>query len=447
LECLDETLFGELHAISRSLLSLEEDPKYHDSGESINIRNSAASPLLCSRPLPPGGNLSEEELKSRGSLLLAILSQREFYFLSKDSREICVMFRECVKKMFDRANLPLEVNLTFPSSYNCHSNPIVISGKPISARIFKGFFLNGVKSERVNVIVKLYSASAEYSRELSNLRKLQSVCVVTLLDNSTSERPYIVLEEFGQALNRFFPTKMTSSVQLMIANQILSAISWFHDQQFVHCDLKPENILVADKGGGYYGVKLCDFENSKKINDSFPSHWDPISQKNVLLFTRLWVCPEVYLFNREILLSSLSPAPLSVEPQMDVFCVGLVLLCLLSSDSERKFSMAVLPDSEEELQNFMTKSSYIRNKILLALPSEYHELLLSLCDLNHSLRGSLAEVLDKFSSLSRTGIRNELLIQTRVNETLGRKVENIAEKADLREVTTTLSNEIWRSRS
>jgi len=364
--------------------------------------------------------------------------------------------------MFEEANISLsldsskmEMNQDTSSTespltsslYSCKSHPIEIDEEhPIRIdRVLRGFFLNGVKRERINVIIKLtpqlsesqseMKGEGEFKGELSILKRLQSNpgskspsrYIVDLLDHSSTSTgiSYLVLEEFGEPLNNFFPKKMTSAVQLTIAKHILSAVNWLHGQKIVHCDLKPDNILVRDEGGGYVNLKLCDFDSARDIGEPFPCEVgvtvvDGMTVNIPMLkFTRFWVCPEVYDFNRSNHTqsgvksispsSSSSPSTLSVTPQMDIFNVGLVLICLLSPENERSVSMTVLPENEIDFLDSLTNpdSSYLRNKVL-NLREIYHESLLSLCCFDSSQRGSLSVVLRKLESVGLTGLQNEV---------------------------------------
>ena len=230
--------------------------------------------------------------------------------------------------------------------------------------------------------------------------------------------------------------------------------------------MKPDNILVHEERGGIHHVKLCDFDSAREIGESFPSAVDDVSGVNVLKFTRLWVCPEVYHFNNKVTSqtqfvdSSSSPSSiLPVRPEMDIFSVGLVLICLLSPENERSVSMTVLPENEVELLNSLTNPSYLANKVS-CLAVEYHDSLLSLCCLDDTCRGSLFEVLRIFQRFGLTGLRTELLIQNRVNqnhieviETMVKKVdhlvdksENLPDKADLGNVAGYVVSEFLRAR-
>ena len=105
-------------------------------------------------------------------------------------------------------------------------------------RVLRGFFLNGVKRERINVIIKLtpqpslqsqseMKCEGEYNGELSILKRFQS--------NPGSKSPSRYIVDL---------LDLTSAVQLTIAKHILSAVNWLHGQKIVHCDLKPDNIII-----------------------------------------------------------------------------------------------------------------------------------------------------------------------------------------------------------
>ena len=60
-----------------------------------------------------------------------------------------------------------------------------------------------------------------------------------------------------------------------IARQLMSALSFLHQQRYIHRDVKPENVLVMDTKD--WKVKLCDFgmilptgSMARKTNNSIP---------------------------------------------------------------------------------------------------------------------------------------------------------------------------------
>jgi len=206
--------------------------------------------------------------------------------------------------------------------------------------------------------------------------------------------------------------KMKSDLRLEIAQQLLESMIWLHNQDIVHCDVKPENIvLVESHESGYYKVKLCDFDSATRIGDRFPFGIDERTGSEALKFSRLWVSPEVYLFNENYgRAGNDGDRGLPVTTAMDIFNVGLVLLCLLSVGDR-----VILPENDGERHKYLTDQSHLNRKISF-LPECYHESLTSLCCLSSSSEAHWQLLLVMFQSLSATAARAALLREKKLNE-------------------------------
>ncbi len=124
LESLTVSLFEELHVVRSGIRLLENDRKYRELTIEIENLKKIDKPKALSLTQqrlqlrfdpsnPPEGMLSEEELKSRGLIVLDRLSEREscLFQLGEGSlSEICEKFQECVVRMFKGVKLPLHVN-------------------------------------------------------------------------------------------------------------------------------------------------------------------------------------------------------------------------------------------------------------------------------------------------------------------------------------------------
>jgi len=122
LESLDVSLFQELHVIKRGIKLLEKDRKYREL--TLEIEAARRKDLKKALPLsqqrlslrynpsqPPEGMLSEEELRSRGLIVLDRLSERELFLLDlgEESSQICESYRRCLLGMFEGVNVSLSI--------------------------------------------------------------------------------------------------------------------------------------------------------------------------------------------------------------------------------------------------------------------------------------------------------------------------------------------------
>ena len=66
----------------------------------------------------------------------------------------------------------------------------------------------------------------------------------------------------GGQLKRMFKKPLSDHESSKIMKNILEAVNYIHDRDYIHRDLKPENILMAASTGN--AVKICDFGLSAK---------------------------------------------------------------------------------------------------------------------------------------------------------------------------------------
>jgi hypothetical protein len=119
------SLFEELQVVRRGMKLFEKDRKYNELTVEIEKMKKETGkfdmvkPLIQERILlqynpsnPSEGLLSEEELKSRGLIVLDALTERKSYLwdLGEDSYDICEKFRDCVLRAFGEAKLSLSLN-------------------------------------------------------------------------------------------------------------------------------------------------------------------------------------------------------------------------------------------------------------------------------------------------------------------------------------------------
>ncbi len=107
------SLFQELRVIKRGIKLLEKDQKYREL--TIEIETARRTDLKKALPLsqrlslqynpsqPPEGMPSEEELRSRGLIVLDRLSERELFLLDlgEESSQICESYRRWLLAMFE----------------------------------------------------------------------------------------------------------------------------------------------------------------------------------------------------------------------------------------------------------------------------------------------------------------------------------------------------------
>ena len=61
----------------------------------------------------------------------------------------------------------------------------------------------------------------------------------------------------GGQLDRLFKKELTERQVSEVVKNILEAVNYVHERDYIHRDLKPQNILMQDKNG--LEIKIVDF--------------------------------------------------------------------------------------------------------------------------------------------------------------------------------------------
>lgn len=116
-----------------------------------------------------------------------------------------------------------------------------------------------------------FAKRIEFSRGLEIQTKLNHPNIVRVLEMPKTELvPFAVLE-FVDGFNfRHTLTQRETFIEqaLPIVEQILRAVSYIHQQGFLHLDLKPENMILSKEGQ----IKIMDFDLSEPIKKAGYSH-------------------------------------------------------------------------------------------------------------------------------------------------------------------------------
>jgi serine/threonine-protein kinase len=153
---------------------------------------------------------------------------------------------------------------------------------------------------------------ARFSREARTLAQLEHAGIVTLYTFGTapSGDSYLVMQLVtGGSLADCAPLPVAEAVA--IARQLCDALAYAHGRGIVHRDIKPENVLLGEDGR----AKLSDFGIARLLEPAGDER--PLTRPSVVLGTPGYLAPE-------------ARAGAAVDPRMDVYALGGVLLYLLT---------------------------------------------------------------------------------------------------------------------
>lgn len=151
----------------------------------------------------------------------------------------------------------------------------------------------------------------QFLNEINILKKMDHPNIVKLYEFYEDETYFHLVTEYiagGELFDYIIHSKMLSEpIAANFMRQILSAISYCHDNNIAHRDIKPENLLL-DKEGEQAIIKIIDFGKSVEF-----THGAKLKQK----------CGNAFYVAPEILGNS------GYDEKCDVWSCGVILYILL----------------------------------------------------------------------------------------------------------------------
>lgn len=163
------------------------------------------------------------------------------------------------------------------------------------------------------------NAIARFEREGRRLRQLDHPNIVALHDiGHEATQSYIVMEYIkGLPLRHFLKKKerLTLKEFIPIAQQILSAVGYAHNQKMMLRDIKPSNIMLCEHEGKTNFVKMLDFGLAKLVDGD-----DVEVTKANVIGTAGYLAPEQIRGE-------------AVDVRVDVYALGILFFVMLTGQS------------------------------------------------------------------------------------------------------------------
>lgn len=159
-------------------------------------------------------------------------------------------------------------------------------------------------------------ATTRFVREGRRLAQLSHPNIVAFFDWGSDEtRRYIVMEYIrGEALGDVLKRKQRLSLEEFapIADQVLAAVGYAHDQAMMLRDIKPSNIMLAEHEGKANFVKMLDFGLAKLVDGDELQ----VTKANVV-GTASYLAPELIKGERG-------------DVRVDVYALGILFFVMLT---------------------------------------------------------------------------------------------------------------------
>ena len=193
-------------------------------------------------------------------------------------------------------------------------------------------------------------------REISILKTINHINIVSLVDVCTSDVPaYIAFEFVDTDLSRIILKKkhIRPIAIKSYAFQMIAAVYYLHSHRIIHRDIKPDNVLVSKRGV----VKLCDFGMARYVTITMRPYTKGV--------TTLWYkAPEVILGGL-------------YDMSIDIWSIGCILYematgePIFASDGQLDQMMKILTvlgtPTEEEAPGFRSR---FEQELMVVMPEK-----------------------------------------------------------------------------
>jgi serine/threonine-protein kinase len=174
----------------------------------------------------------------------------------------------------------------------------------------------------IKVLQEKYGASRElrhrFEREAHALAALSHPHVVTVTDFGVSHgMPYLVMEllEGTTLSDRLESGPLGGEEAIDVTRQVLRALTFVHDQGFVHRDMKPGNIFLQSVPGSNAHVKILDFGLAKVLERDQTT--TVLTRAGQVFGTPSYMAPE-------------QVGAESTDARTDLYAVGIILFEMLA---------------------------------------------------------------------------------------------------------------------
>ena len=257
-----------------------------------------------------GTSLSDFEEVSKGTKNYTILDYDRISYTEKmksKKNNRYYMIKKIIKndKKFNNKNFKREIEIQ--SKLN-HENIIKLYG----------YFEDIEKASKINEINEINERRI-YKRE-KIVEDAKVYCLVLELAEKGSLEDYLSSHKKKYNEDNYVPIEQDFIFKIL--TQALSALNYMQSQSVLHRDLKLNNILLDENNN----IKISDFGSAALMKDNYPinKNKDPDLFCNYERVGRLdFVSPEIWN-NKEY------------DYKVDIFSLGLSMLCLMSKDEPIK---------------------------------------------------------------------------------------------------------------
>ena len=211
--------------------------------------------------------------------------------------ELSLFIGKCNKKVVEKYRIITFLGEgTFSQVFLCEHR--VTGIQRVIKRIFKNRFTKDLNESIMN--------------EIKILSKMDHLNILKIIEYFEDEHNIFLITEYlegGELYDRLIEKKNFSELNASkILKQILSAVSYMHNNGIIHRDLKLENIMFEEKEDDDLELKIIDFGTSRRIqtNESLSAFFG----------TPYYMAPEIFKKN--------------YDNKCDVWSCGVILYIILS---------------------------------------------------------------------------------------------------------------------
>jgi len=251
---------------------------------------------------------------------------------------------------------------------------------------------DSMRKRRVDECIRWFNSKSRVYNAIVQAQTGNLVIPVSFFKNDSHF--YLVTQKVSESALDFAVLKRFDMAHKMIVMKVLAnSFARLAEKNIIHADVKPDNLLIKQTNGGFFTMKIIDFDASY-LADSLPEP-DEIQGDTV------YYAPETFLY--------IVNQPAMLTPKVDVFAMGIIFHQILTGETP-----AIGPEYDYIYEAVLSDEQPVLES---GLPESFRNLLEGMLKKDPKERLSMQQVFDELVRLDEIRQKEEAAHPAPVPET------------------------------